>query len=241
MAEKCIEVEGFGTVIVALSARSKHIRLSINRELQTVITLPPHGRIEDGISFLRKNAAWIAQARQKVANRVAQKPKTIFTEETEFKTRSFQLKIAAAPRDNMHLSLSEGVLTVQYPQKYKVTSPSIQKAIRFALDEAFRVEAKNYLPGRLSYLAQLHGFKYSGVTIKNVKSKWGSCSSRGQINLNLHLMRLPNHLIDFILLHELCHTVEMNHGDRFHKLLNKCVDGHEARYNRELKNFNVDY
>lgn len=241
MAEKIIEVDGFGSVVVTLSSKSKYIRLSVNRELQTVISLPIHGKIEDGVAFLRKNAAWIAQARQKVANRVAQKPKTIFTEETEFKTRSFELKITAADRNNMHLSLSEGVLNVHYPKKYKVTSPSIQKAIRFALDEAFRVEAKNYLPSRLSYLAQHHGFKFSGVTIKNVKSKWGSCSSRGQINLNLHLMRLPNHLIDFILLHELCHTVEMNHGEKFHRLLNKCVEGNEERFNKELKKYHVDY
>lgn len=241
MAEKIIEIDGFGKVVVTLSTKSKYIRLSVNRELQTVISLPVHGKIEDGVAFLRKNAAWITQARQKVSNRVALKPKTIFTEDTEFKTRSFQLKIAPANRNNMHLSLADGFLTVYYPQKYKITSPSIQKAIRFALDEAFRVEAKNYLPSRLAQLAEQHGFKFSGVTIKNVKSKWGSCSSRGQINLNLHLMRLPDHLIDFILIHELCHTVEMNHGEKFHRLLNTCVDGKEDRFNKELKNYHVDY
>lgn len=241
MAEKFIEVEGFGKVLVVSSLKSKYIRLSVNKELQTVMTLPPHGTVSEGINFLRKNAAWIDGARKKVANRIAQKPKTVFTEETEFQTRSFRLHISSAARENMHLSLAAGVLKVEYPQKYKVTSPSIQKAIRFALDEAFRVEAKNYLPERLSHLAKVHGFTFSGVTIKNVKSKWGSCSSRKQINLNLHLMRLPNHLIDFILIHELCHTVEMNHGDRFHRLLNKCVEGKEDRLNKELKGYNVDY
>ncbi len=241
MADKIIEVDGFGQVMVVTSLKTKYIRLSINKELQTVLTLPVHGSMTDGVNFLKKNALWIETARKKVANRMALKPKTIFTEETEFKTRSFTLKIASAPRQNMHLELLEGILKVEYPQKYKVTSPSIQKAIRFALDEAFRVEAKNYLPGRLTYLAQIHGFSFSGVTIKNVTSKWGSCSSRKQINLNLHLMRLPNHLIDFILIHELCHTVEMNHGDRFHKLLNKCVDGKEDRLNKELKMYHVDY
>ncbi len=241
MAEKHIEVEGFGKVLVVESLKTKHIRLSVNKNLETVLTLPPRGNLNDGLAFLRKNAAWLERARKRVLNHNAARPKMVFTEDCDFTTRSFKLQISSADRNNMHMSLKEGVLTVQYPQKYKVTSPSIQKAIRFALDEAFRVEAKNYLPERLTYLAANFGFEFSGVTIKNVRSKWGSCSSRKHINLNLHLMRLPNHLIDFILLHELCHTVEMNHGDRFHRLLNKCLNGNEDRFNKELKSYNVDY
>jgi predicted metal-dependent hydrolase len=60
-----------------------------------------------------------------------------------------------------------------------------------------------------------HSFHYTGVTVRNTQSRWGSCSAQKHINLSLSLMLLPEHLIDYVLLHELCHTVEMNHGERF--------------------------
>jgi len=72
---------------------------------------------------------------------------------------------------------------------------------------ALRKEAKDYLPQRTELLAAAHGFKYSGVTVKNISSRWGSCSSTNHINLNIHLVRLPEHLSDYVILHELTHTV----------------------------------
>ena len=87
--------------------------------------------------------------------------------------------------------------------------------------EALRKEAKKILPQRLEELAKKHGFKYNKVAIRNAKTRWGSCSYRNNINLNLHLARLDGDLIDYVILHELCHTVEKNHGAKFWALLHK--------------------
>lgn len=87
--------------------------------------------------------------------------------------------------------------------------------------EALRKEAKSVLPQRLEELATEHGFKYNRVAIKNAKTRWGSCSFRNNINLNMHLTRLDDDLIDYVILHELCHTVEKNHSARFWALLQK--------------------
>ena len=94
--------------------------------------------------------------------------------------------------------------------------------------EALRSQAKATLPGRLASLAARHGFEYRKVFIKNNVSNWGSCSSLGNINLNLRLVTLPPELADYVMLHELCHLRYMNHGPQFHALLESVCPGHLA-------------
>lgn len=85
--------------------------------------------------------------------------------------------------------------------------------------DAMRKEAKKLLPRRLSELAERYGFSFGRVFIKHNSSNWGSCSVRGNINLNLNLVRLPQLLCDHVILHELCHLRHPNHGPEFHALL----------------------
>ena len=96
-----------------------------------------------------------------------------------------------------------------------------QKALRDVLVEVLREEAKILLPQKLAYFAEQYGFKFGKVTVKHNSSNWGSCSRAGNINLNLNLIRLPEPLCDYVLLHELCHLKEPNHGPRFHALLER--------------------
>jgi len=103
---------------------------------------------------------------------------------------------------------------------------------------ALRSEAKAYLPGRLEELAGRYGFEFNAVRIKHNVSNWGSCSSKKNINLNLNLMRLPEKLRDYVMLHELCHLREMNHGPEFKALLESvCPDWKELR--GELKEYRL--
>lgn len=101
-----------------------------------------------------------------------------------------------------------------------------------------RSRAKAFLPGRTAELASMFGFSYNRVSIKHNVSNWGSCSSKGNINLNLNLMRLPDHLRDYVILHELCHLTHMNHGPEFHALLESVCPGHRV-LSRELKNWKL--
>ena len=89
-------------------------------------------------------------------------------------------------------------------------------------------EAKKLLPPRLTDFAQQHGFRFNKITIRNNKRNWGSCSSKNNISLNLQMMKLPNELIDYILLHELVHTEIKNHGPKFWARLNE-LTGFKAR------------
>jgi predicted metal-dependent hydrolase len=85
--------------------------------------------------------------------------------------------------------------------------------------EDMRRQAKDQLPGRLAELAARYGFTYNRVVIKHNATNWGSCSSKGNINLNLNIVRLPKVLQDYVLIHELCHLRHPDHGHGFHLLL----------------------
>ena len=101
--------------------------------------------------------------------------------------------------------------------------------------EALRQEAKRTLPAMVERLARQHGFKYGRITIRATRSKWGCCTSQNNLSLSLFLMTLPTHLQEFVVLHELCHTVHHNHSTEFHALLNKVTNGREKELNRQLK------
>jgi len=102
-----------------------------------------------------------------------------------------------------------------------------------------RMKALEYLPGRLHTLALFYKFTYSSVKISKSKSRWGSCSTKKNISLSLYLVTLPSHLIDYVILHELCHTIEMNHGSGFWELLDNVCNGKAKAFRKELKTYRI--
>ena len=86
-----------------------------------------------------------------------------------------------------------------------------------------RAKAKRGLTRRLKYLASKHGFSYNRVFIRNQKTRWGSCSSKNNISLNMKIVLLPEEFMDYVILHELTHTRIKNHGDDFWAMMNKLV------------------
>ena len=104
--------------------------------------------------------------------------------------------------------------------------------------EAMRAEAKRVLPARLAELAGKYSFDYNQVRIKHNVSNWGSCSRKGNINLNLNLMRLPEDLRDYVLLHELCHLRHPDHGPGFHAPLETLCPGHREKQ-KELRKYRI--
>ncbi|MCM1150715.1 MAG: M48 family metallopeptidase, partial [Alistipes sp.] len=105
--------------------------------------------------------------------------------------------------------------------------------------EELRRAAKNDLPARIERLSQQTGLRYGKLTIRAARTKWGSCSGRNAISLSLFLMTLPEHLRDYVILHELCHTVHHDHSPRFHALVDRLTGGHEKALARELRAFSI--
>jgi predicted metal-dependent hydrolase len=128
------------------------------------------------------------------------------------------------------------MIKISYPSESTVLSKEGQDLIRKSIEFALRKEAKRFLPERVEALASKFRITYAQLFLKNLKSRWGSCSSVNNINLNIQLMRLPDHLIDYVILHELAHTVHKNHGPQFWQTLQN-LSGNARLYAKEMKHY----
>jgi predicted metal-dependent hydrolase len=97
-----------------------------------------------------------------------------------------------------------------------------------------RTVARKILVERLDYLAGKYGFTYNRVFIRNQKTRWGSCSAKNNINLNVNLVRLPAELIDYTILHELVHTRVKNHSQKFWEQMNRLL-GDAKKIDKKLR------
>jgi predicted metal-dependent hydrolase len=133
--------------------------------------------------------------------------------------------------------LALGKITVTYPQRLHPESEEVQQAVQDAVLRALKKEAAALLPPMVEGLAAAHGFRCRSVAVRATRSRWGSCSGRDDISLSVYLILLPRHLIEYIILHELCHTVHKNHSAAFHELLNRHLDGREKQYIGEIRSY----
>lgn len=99
---------------------------------------------------------------------------------------------------------------------------------------ALTLEAKKIIPERAAYYAEIIGVSYGKITIRTQRTRWGSCSSKGNLNFNCLLMLTPPQVIDSVIVHELCHLKEMNHSKRFYAEVYKAYPEYD-RWNKWLK------
>ena len=217
-------VKNIGEIVYVKSKNARSISITVKAFQSVKVTVPNSSSFSDAETFVKTKHDWIIKSKEKI--QLKEKRFTIFTEQTQFSTYMHVLRIIPEMSFVKHakISITTKELQVYYPFGSDIKSEPIQNAIRHGIIECLKIEAKEYLPQRVEELANLHGFRFKRVSIKNAKTRWGSCSYDNNINLNIHLMRLPQHLIDYVILHELSHTVEKNHGPKFWTLLEKVCE-----------------
>ena len=138
--------------------------------------------------------------------------------------------------EEIKISNEGNQILVQIPQGVAFDNPLVQSEIRKTVSKILRKQAKAYLPRRIDFLAEKYGFSFEKLRFSHTGTRWGSCSSSGTISLNIALMNLPHHLIDYVIIHELCHTRQMNHSSKFWQEVEKyCPD--YKKYVQEIKQF----
>lgn len=215
MSEKTLWMEEIGEVLFIRKPRLKRLRISVKPTGEVVVAIPWLLSFSRGEAFLGEKMSWVIKTRQKLEKRGFKQLQ--LQDGPLFSTRSWQYRLTPGKTAQVRVQLrqEEKSVEISYPETASLQQPEIQSRIRVALEGVLRYEAKRYLPGRARELAGRLGYSFRTVTIKNNRSNWGSCSGLKNINLNLHLMRLPDRLIDFIVVHELVHTKVPNHGPQF--------------------------
>jgi predicted metal-dependent hydrolase len=158
-------------------------------------------------------------------------------------TTTFEDGMQIGKSHSLIVRLSPGATKVERNKQHIIVTlnpsdsladPAIVEQIRAVVIIALRREAKSYLPKRLAFLAGQLGFEYQKVRFSHASGRWGSCSSNGTISLNIALMKLPFELIDYVLVHELSHTQQMNHSQAFWQLVEQ-GDPNYKLHRRQLK------
>lgn len=188
------------------------------------------------MSYIEKT---ITEMKPRLKSLLDRKPENIvFSPQSDFNTFSFRLQITTSlSASNYYMNLKDGILGISCPADTVFEDESVQAIIRISVEKALRYEANRIFPSKVKFFAEKYGFKYTGVKINKSRTRWGSCSSKKSINLSYYCMLLPEYLIDFVILHELCHTVEMNHGDKFWQLLDNASGGRSKELTSELRSF----
>lgn len=219
----------FGEISLRRNRHSRSIRLKLDARGALSITLPLRAPLFLARQLLDDSRDNIRQSLRQISQ-----SKTTYQEgDTIGKSHRLRIQRHASRECSHRLSGTE--LVIYAP--YEAPDDVVQLAIHEGVAKALRTQAKAYLPHRIETLAGRHGFSYERLRYSSAGTRWGSCSSQGTISLNIWLMQLPFELIDYVILHELCHTRHMNHGDDFWGLLGEyCPNYKELR--RTLRQHN---
>lgn len=222
-----ISDEEFGDITLRRSAKASHIRIRVSPDGRLRASLPLYAPL-----FLVKR--FIKSSRSEL--------RTMLAEHHSIGTFAHGMQIGKSHTLILRQAAIKIPRAVRHGQQIIVSLSSeasledtpVVRVIRDAVIDALKLEAKSYLPKRLSFLAHKNGFSYTRVRFSHASGRWGSCSSNGTISLNIALMKLPFELIDYVLLHELSHTKQMNHSERFWQLL-AAADPQYKTHRRQLR------
>lgn len=215
-----------GAIRVRINTKAQRIiaRIEPNGEITT--TIPSRWYLSDAKKLIVDNRHTFLKKRKNHAPRLYQPNQII--------GQSHELVFRQRPNIDAFAKVTEEKVIITLSFEDDISSAKIQKIAHSSAIKALRRQAKFFLPKRLEQLAKFHDFSYSGLGITSGKTRWGSCNAKKKINLNLWLMSLPLHLIDYVIIHELCHTKEHNHSKKFWNLVESCEPNYKI-YRAQLK------
>ncbi|MEI6860891.1 MAG: SprT family zinc-dependent metalloprotease [Verrucomicrobiota bacterium] len=188
------------------SVRARRYRLTLRRDGTVVVTVPVRGSQREAERFVAAHTDWLARARARQQRRP--RGAEIWTPGTRVLWRGELTEIrpvGVAAVERVGVCLAADVFRVC----------SLDGDLRPALEAQFIRCARVELPARAWELAAETGATLKQVTVRNQRSRWGSCSARGTVSLNWRLVQTPESVRDYIIYHELAHLREMNHSERF--------------------------
>jgi len=181
--------------------RARRYLLRLRPDGTVRVTIPRRGTISAAREFAVRNSGWLEEQFQRLATIPKSPAKWQVGTEILFRGEPFRIE-----------SDADGSICFD-TERLKVTNSSTD--LRPTVQKHLHQLAAHELTGRVMELASAHGIEVSRISVRNQKSRWGSCSRRGTISLNWRLIQTPAFVRDYIILHELAHRKQLNHSDKF--------------------------
>ncbi len=217
----------FGKITIRRSAQATQVRVRVAPDGTLRASLPLHAPL-----LLVKHL--LLSSRHELRRIMAQAKPEYRYENGMLIGKSHTLIIQDSNSNEVSVSRHGLQIIVKIPRHISLNDVDTSRKIRDNVIAALRIEAKSYLPRRLSFLSEKHNLTYTKTRFSHAGGRWGSCSSNGTISLNIALMKLPFELIDYVIIHELSHTRHMNHGPAFWALVSQADPNYKV-HRRALK------
>jgi predicted metal-dependent hydrolase len=218
-----------GDVILFVDSRAKKYIAKI-REGQLHVTVPETYTLEQVNEFLDS-------VMKQVSDEDFSLDRRIIDENFYLETTNYTIRCSRIPGKRSTLKQEGTVLHLYLSDKQDIRTEAYQKGVKRAIEKAMREYSSLVLVNRFRKLAFKKGACFRDVKIGSLKHAWGKCSGAGMITLSPYLILLPDHLIDYVMLHELSHLKEMNHSAAFWEKLDALCEGKAFALDQELKNF----
>ena len=235
---KIVEYKEIGKVSFVRKSAVRNLKITMKPFRGIQVLVPRFMSLESAGKFVEEKRLWIKKSQLKLSR--YEKRMTVFTENIDFSTRDHMLVLGRHEKSTIRTVIDQGHIIVNYPDYADIADPRIQNAIKKGIVQAWRIEARVYLPERARSMAHQWGLHYEKISLRDNKSRWGSCSRDNNISLNIHLMRLPQHLCDYVILHELTHTIYKHHQKVFWQYLNGLTGGKAKELDKELNNYSTE-
>lgn len=193
-------------VLFKKSKRAKRLLLKISKTGEIVLIVPINATFKQGNDFLTRSVYWLEKKIDKLD--FNSEKFRYFGEEIEIKYSSINYYSHFVP------SFIDNRLIIPHGD---------DRHFKDYYNDWLFLKAKEYIPIRVNELAHKYGFSYNKVSVKRLKSRWGSCSSKRNLSFNCKLLYFNTKVIDYVIVHELCHLVEMNHSKNFWKLVEQFI------------------
>lgn len=231
--KRIVADEDFGQIVIRTNRRARNITMRPKGD-GLYVTAPPFTKTSAVVDA-------VATFRQRLLEGFRKVEDTPLDFSFRIDAECFKLTVEPGGLRHFTIRQTEGCFTVYCPPDADFARPEVQKLLRAAIIRAMKRSAEAFLPPLLGEWSARYNLPYKKVRITGAKSKWGSCSGAKTISLSCYLMLLPPHLTDYVLLHELAHTKEMNHGEAFYTLLDSMCGGLSRQLRSELRAFRTSF
>lgn len=231
--KRIITDKDFGQIIIRTHRLARNITMR-TKDDGLHITVPP-------LTLTKKIMETVENYRARLLENWNKEPVQVFNSDFQINAPCFRLKVEQGKWSRFTVSIHEEKTVILCPHDTDFTQKKTQELLKNAVIRALKRRASDYLPLVLNELSENYNLPYKRVKITCSRSRWGSCSSTRSINLSCYLMLLPPHLMDYVILHELAHTREMNHGPHFWELLNDMTEGQAKNLRKELREYKLPF
>lgn len=234
--EKTISYAEIGEIRYRRNRRAKNISIRINSDGMVRVTVPGRCSFQRAERFVLEKRNWIRQKTLKIQR--LKEEHLVWKAGDVIRMLDRNLLLLKGEKEIFIVNKTVFGYDLLLPVGHDPSIPGQQKALKEQVARLGLMEAKRQLPGILSALSEKHALPYARLSVRRMRTRWGSCSPKNNISLNSGLVFLPDSLVEYVMLHELVHTIHKDHSPRFWNALEARLPGAMAR-RKELRSSTI--